>query len=111
MRISRLTKHENLQNSVGELRVGLSKLKTIEVKITGKSENIMAPLSWEWIAPDSNKSRITSSSSFFFAHILIRLYVLHTTHIHIHTWKKELFKTRFAICSYIDFRINAKMGR
>lgn len=46
MRISRLTKHENLQNSVGELRVGLSKLKTIEVKITGKSENIMAPNSF-----------------------------------------------------------------
>lgn len=100
MHMSRLTKHENLQNSVGKLRRGLWKLKTIEVKIIGKSENIMAPVSWEWIASDSNKSRITSSSSFFFCTYPHKTLctTLHTTHIHIHTWKKVLFKTRFSIC-------------
>lgn len=97
MHISRLTRHENLQNSVGKLRGGLSKWKTIEVKIIGKSENIMAPVSWEWIASDSNKSGITSSSFCTYPHKTLCT-TLHTTHIHIHTWKKVLFKKRFAIC-------------
>lgn len=42
-----LTKHQTLQKSVGKLRGSLSKLETIEVKIIGMTENIMAPVSWE----------------------------------------------------------------